>query len=263
MENKAFVEEFEGKVILLTGGSGQIGTAITNSYSEAGGTVVNLDIAAPRNAVELSEKTYSTGFRSYFLKTDVTKRASVEDSVNKVVRIMEHVDILINCAGISVFTPFEKRTDEEFDSVVNVNIKGTFLTTQAVVLHMIDMGIKGIVLNIGSIYGISAADQRVYGDSGRKSPEVYAMTKAGVIHFTRYMARYLAPYGIRVNCLSPGGIFDNQASFFVENYIYKTPLGRMGEPEDLIGGIFYLTSSMSEYVTGQNLLIDGGFTIGD
>lgn len=263
MKADLFSGEFKDKIVLLTGGSGQIGRVIMNHYVEAGASVLNIDISQPDNSCELIESTYMEKPQSYFLRADITKRTDVEAVVEKALHITKKIDILINCAGISVFTPFEKRTDDEFQSVMDVNVKGTFLVTQAVSRYMIHEKVKGVILNLGSIYGVSAADQRIYGDSGRNSPEVYAISKAGVIHFTRYMARYLSPYGIRVNCLSPGGIFANQAPAFVNNYNYRTPLNRMGIPEDLIGGIFYLTSSMSEYVTGQNLLVDGGFTIGD
>ena len=263
MKAELFSDEFRDKIVLLTGGSGQIGRVIINHYVDAGAAVLNIDISQPGNSCELTESSYTEKPQSYFLRADVTKRIDVETTIEKALRITSKVDILINCAGISVFTPFEKRTDDEFHSVMDVNVKGTFLVTQAVSRYMIKEKVKGVILNFGSIYGISAADQRIYGDSGRNSPEVYAISKAGVIHFTRYMARYLSPYGIRVNCLSPGGIFANQTPDFVNNYIYKTPLNRMGTPEDLIGGIFYLTSSMSKYVTGQNLIVDGGFTIGD
>jgi NAD(P)-dependent dehydrogenase (short-subunit alcohol dehydrogenase family) len=263
MDYSLFSKEFSGKIILVTGGSGQIGHTLISSYVGVGATVINTDITPGENNVDLSDQFPNGEPRSFFLEADITQRGAVEDAVKKIIDVFGHIDILINLAGISVFTPFEERTDEEFQSIMDVNVKGTFLATQIVSRYMIKEAVRGIILNVGSIYGVSIADQRIYGDSGRNSPEVYAISKAGVIHFTRYMARYLALYGIRVNCISPGGIFNNQAPAFVNNYIYKTPLNRMGTPEDLIGGIFYLTSSMSEYVTGQNLLVDGGFTIGD
>jgi len=263
MDYKVFEPEFCGKVVLITGGSGQIGLSIISHYLEAGACVVNLDIKEPSLPWNnLATKDLVFG-RLYFISCDVRMRASVDEAIALISRTAGRVDILINCAGISVFTPFEERSDEEFSRVVDVNLKGTFLVTQAVSQLMLKQKNKGVILNIGSIYGVSVADQRIYGDSGRNSPEVYAATKAGVIQFARYLARYFGKDGIRVNCVSPGGIFSNQGEPFVSNYKYKTPLGRMGEPEDLIGGVFYLTSSMSKYVTGQNLLIDGGFTIGD
>jgi NAD(P)-dependent dehydrogenase (short-subunit alcohol dehydrogenase family) len=263
MKSELFSDEFKDKVVLLTGGSGQVGRVIVKNYIEAGAAVLNVDISPSDDSSDLTEDSYREKRKSYFLRADITKRSDVEAAIEKVLSITGKVDILINCAGISVFTPFEERTDDEFQSVMDVNVKGTFIATQAISRYMIKEKVKGVILNFGSIYGVSAADQRIYGESGRNSPEVYAISKAGVIHFTRYMARYLSPYGIRVNCLSPGGIFANQTPDFVNNYVYKTPLNRMGTPEDLIGGIFYLTSSMSGYVTGQNLIVDGGFTIGD
>jgi NAD(P)-dependent dehydrogenase (short-subunit alcohol dehydrogenase family) len=255
--------EFFNKVVLLTGGSGQIGSVIGEAYRQAGATVVNLDRLPPESGSRpLSESASEGSGGVCFLETNITQASDVARAVGQTVRAAGPIDILVNCAGIGVFTPSEKRTEEEFNAVVDVNLKGTFLMTQAVSSGMVERT-AGVILNVGSIYGVSAADQRIYGDSGRNSSEVYAMTKAGVIHYTRYMARYLAPHKIRVNCVSPGGMFANQDPDFVKQYVHKTPLGRMGGPEDLVGGVFYLTSSLSQYVTGQNLVIDGGFTIGD
>ncbi|TGN18259.1 SDR family oxidoreductase [Leptospira idonii] len=252
---KNFSEEFNGKLILITGGNGQIGSEIVESYLQASAKVICLDPEPPQKQHDPN--------RFEWIKTDITDKKEVESFFAKLIEKNSIPDILINCAGISVFSPFEERTEEQFNGVVQVNLNGTFLLSQAIFRIWKERNIKGIILNFGSIYGVSIADMRIYGDSGRNSPEVYAITKAGIIHFTKYLARYAAPYGIRVNCISPGGIFDNQHPDFIKNYVYKTPLGRMGEPTDLIGAIFFLTSSMSGYITGQNLLVDGGFTIGD
>lgn len=256
-------KEFLNKRVLLTGGSGQIGSVIGEAYRQAGAVVVNLDLVPPAShSRPLTESLPKPPAGVYFLATNITQADDVARAIDRTVNTVGPIDILVNCAGIGVFTSLENRTEAEFDAVTDVNLKGTFLVTQAVRKGMVKRAV-GVILNIGSIYGISAADQRIYGNSGRNSSEVYAMTKAGVIHFTRYMARYLAPHQIRVNCVSPGGMLADQDPDFVENYVHKTPLGRMGAPEDLVGGVFYLTSSLSEYVTGQNLVIDGGFTIGD
>lgn len=263
MNNKLFFEEFNGKTVVLTGGNGQIGNVIAKSYKEAGAIVVNLDIENKEGFELLPPAPDLKNPQIFYIKSDITKREEVEGAIEKIIGTLKSIDVLINCAGIGVFTPFENRSEDEFDSVMDVNLKGTFFVSHAVVRHMIKQKSKGVILNIGSMYGVSVPDQRIYGDSGRNSSEVYGMTKAGVIHFTRYLAKYFGSQQIRVNCISPGGIFANQDAFFVENYVHKTPLGRMGNPEDLIGGVFYLTSSFSSYVTGHNLLIDGGFTIGD
>ena len=260
MKNRQFKEDFTGKIIIVTGGNGQIGVEIISSYIEAGAIVINLDLNNPEK--DWQDLTSDTNGVQYYIGCDITDKSNVVNAINEVISKFGAIDILVNSAGISVFTPFEERTVEEFESVVNVNMKGMFLMSQCVIEHMKKQKDRGVVLNIGSMYGHSVADQRIYGDSGRNSPEVYAMTKAGVNHFTSYLGRYFAKDGIRVNCISPGGIFDNQAEFFVKNYEHKTPMGRMGHADDLIGGVFYLTSSMSEYVTGQNIIIDGGFTLG-
>ncbi|MEK6848762.1 MAG: SDR family oxidoreductase, partial [Nanoarchaeota archaeon] len=119
----------------------------------------------------------------------------------------------------------------------------------------------GSIINIGSIYGQVSSDKRIYGDSKRNNSEVYSATKAGIIQFTKYLATHWAEYNIRVNCISPGGIFNNQKEFFVKNYINKVPLGRMANVTDINGALIFLASDASKYVTGQNLTIDGGFTI--
>lgn len=263
MSAAVWAEEFSGKCVVLSGGSGQIGAVIGAAYVAAGARVASLDLVAPESVdAARSDTGPASAARPLHVRTDITSATEVEAGLDRVSAVYGSIDILINCAGIGVFTPMETRTVAEFDAVMDVNLKGTFLMVQAVARGM-QRRASGVIVNVGSIYGVSAADQRIYGDSGRNSSEVYAMTKAGVIHFTRYMARYLAPHGIRVNCVSPGGIFADQDPAFVANYVHKTPLGRMGNPEDLVGGIFYLTSSLSQYVTGQNLIIDGGFTIGD
>lgn len=263
MRPELFESEFKNKIVLVTGGSGQIGACIIEQYQRAGASVVVLDVEKPQIDHKDLLKYDSTDTACYYVNCDISQRHSVETSLSSIFSHCGNVDILINCAGISVFTPFEERSDDEFKRVMDVNIYGTFVVSQVVVKHWQRKKFAGNILNFGSIYGVSVADQRIYGDSGRNSPEVYAISKAGIIHFTRYLARYLADFGIRVNCLSPGGIYAGQKEFFVNSYVNKTPLGRMGKPEDLIGAAFYLTSSMSEYVTGHNLLVDGGFTIGD
>jgi NAD(P)-dependent dehydrogenase (short-subunit alcohol dehydrogenase family) len=119
---------------------------------------------------------------------------------------------------------------------------------------------SGVMVNVGSIYGVVGANQSIYGESGRNSSEVYAASKGGVISMTRYLSVYLASKNIRVNCLSPGGVFNNQDPFFVEKYSERTPMGRMATVEDLKGAILFLASDASRYVTGHNLVVDGGWT---
>ena len=186
MNNKLFKDEFSGKVVVVTGGNGQIGSEIIKSYLDVGAVVVNFDLSNP-NSMEWQSLSSKTKGVQNFILCDITNKQEVVSAINDVMLTFSSIDILVNSAGISVFTPFEERTVEEFDSVVNVNMKGMFLTTQAVIGQMKKQKQKGIILNLGSIYGHSIADQRIYGDSGRNSPEIYAMTKAGVNHFTSYL----------------------------------------------------------------------------
>lgn len=254
--NKLF--DLKGRVVLLTGANGQLGQAMAEVLFESGADIVfadkSLDICRKKEA-----NIRRSGGRVISIKVDVTDKSSVKKCVKKVTSHFKKIDILINNAGIGVFTPFEKRTIKDFDRVIAVNVKGPFICSQVVCEDMMKRK-SGNIINIGSIYGLVAPDQRIYGDSGRNCSEVYAMSKAAIIQLTRYLACYLSKYNIRVNCISPGGIFNNQASKFVKNYSYKTPLSRMGFSEDIKGAIAYLASDASKYVTGHNIVVDGGFT---
>ncbi len=247
--------DLTGRVAVVTGAAGQLGQAFCRALAGAGARVVAADVEVEK-ARELARSLGPAGTEA---ELDVTSRASVERFFAHLKATEGRIDILVNNAGIAVFTPFERRTDEEFMNVVNVNMLGVFHCAQAAGRLMADQG-SGAIINLGSIYGVVAADQRIYADSGRNSSEVYAFTKGGVIAFTRYLAAYLAPRGVRVNCLSPGGVFNNQAPVFVENYSRRTPAGRMAEVTDLTGALIFLASDAARYVTGQNLIVDGGFT---
>lgn len=254
--NKLF--NLKGKVVLLTGANGQMGQVISEALFESGADIVladkRLDMCKKREA-----NIRKSGGRAISIKVDVTDKASVKRGVKKAIAHFKKIDILINNAGIGVFTPFEERTIEDFDKVMSVNVKGAFICSQLVSEGMIKRK-SGNIINISSIYGLIAPDQRIYADSGRNCSEVYAMSKAAVIQFTRYLACYLGKYNIRVNCISPGGIFNNQAVKFVRNYSYKTPLARMGLAQEIKGTIVYLASDASIYMTGHNIVLDGGFT---
>ena len=170
----------------------------------------------------------------------------------------------MNNAGVSTFEPFEDRPVESFDWVMNVNLKGTFLCIQSYV-HVFDKFRlkRGSIVNIGSVFGIVSPDFRNYTDCKRRNSEVYGATKAAVIQMTKYFAVHLAERNIRVNAVSPGGIFNPespQGEDFIENYSFRCPMKRMGDDTELIGAIVYLASDAASYTTGQNIVIDGGMT---
>ena len=251
--------DLKGRVAIVTGGVGQLGTQIAIALSEAGANVVIADL----NLSDCQRKAKAIGknvSQCMGVELDVTKKKSVQKMTALVLKRFGKVDILVNNAGIAVFTPFEERKLSEFDKVLKININGMFLCSQIISEQMIKQD-KGNIINIGSIYGIVSPDPRIYADSGRNSSEVYGISKSGVISLTRYLAVYLAKHNIRVNCISPGGIFNNQSPKFVKNYCWRTPLGKMGKDTDLKGAVVYLASEASAYVTGHNLIVDGGWTI--
>jgi NAD(P)-dependent dehydrogenase (short-subunit alcohol dehydrogenase family) len=250
--------DISGRVAIVTGGAGQLGVAFSETLHAAGARVIVADLNLD-GAEKLCGDLDSSGKTAIPVKVDVSRRRDVEAMVDQTMSAFGRLDIIVNNAGIACFTAFEARTDEEFDHVLDVNLKGLFLCAQQAAKVMAPNG-GGVMINIGSIYGLVGADQRIYGQSGRNSSEVYAASKGGTVAMTRHLSVYLAPQNIRVNCLCPGGIFNHQDPFFVEKYSERTPLGRMATVEDLRGAIVFLASDASRYVTGQSLVVDGGWT---
>jgi NAD(P)-dependent dehydrogenase (short-subunit alcohol dehydrogenase family) len=246
----------EGRTALVTGACGQLGRAFAETLARAGAKVLLTDVATEACEKLAREASKAWGRPVQWLYMDVTSRDSIASAFEEARRRMGQIDILVNNAGIGIFTPFEKRTEQEVEQATQINLHGPLWCSQL----FAEQAHKGAsIVNIGSIYGVVAADPRIYGSSGRNSSEIYAATKAGVIHMTRYLAVYLAPRGIRVNCISPGGVFNHQDKSFIKNYEAKTPLRRMAKTDDLQGALLYLASDASAYMTGQNLIIDGGF----
>lgn len=188
------------------------------------------------------------------IEIDISDENSVKSFYNGVSKL----DLLINNAGIGVFSSFEERTAEEFKSVTDVNLLGTFLMAQGAIKIMKKQN-RGKIINIASIYGVRSSDYRIYGSSGRNNSEVYSATKAGVIQLTRYMAAHFGKYNIQTNSISPGGIYNGQSDNFVDNYNNKTPMKRMGKTEDISNTLDFLISDKSDYINGQNIAVDGGF----
>lgn len=242
------------KLVVVTGSSGQLGRVICRAYQQTEAKVVGLDINPGTDLIE--------GVDYYQL--DIINKEQIRKVFTAIIEKYGSFDILINNAGVSTFEPFEERPGESFDWVMDVNLKGTFLCIQAYVNLADKYELKnGCIVNIGSIFGTVAPDFRNYTDCDRKNSEVYGATKAGIIQMTKYFAVHLAERNIRVNCVSPGGIFNPespQGKDFIKNYSYRCPMGRMADAEDIVGGLLYLSSEASAYTTGQNIVIDGGMS---
>jgi len=233
------------KRAIITGANGQLGSAFVEALTEKGYFVYAVDLNIEK--IKSSENVQP-------VKLDITDETAVHNFFSSV----QSLNVLINNAGIGVFTPFEDRTAAEFKKVMEVNLLGAFLMSQSSVKIMKNSD-GGKIVNIASIYGSTSSDERIYGDSGRNNSEVYSATKAGLINMTQYMATHFGKYNIQTNSISPGGIYNQQSEDFVRNYEYKTPMGRMGKVQDLLSALFYLVSEDTQYTNGQDIAVDGGF----
>ena len=258
--------DLTGRVVLLTGASGQLGPEYADGLSEAGAHVVLTDIEERLPRCQELAKTLEATYRTKPLAVtmDLFHKSSIETAVDQVISAHGRIDVLINNAAYNPLSkdsqaPFEAYRLDVWERVVTVNLTGVFLTCQAVGKQMLRQG-GGVIVNVGSVYGMVGADQRIYGASGLNSSVAYAATKAGVINLTRYLASYWQGKHIRVNSLSPGGVFNRQSDEFLENYSARTMLGRMASPSELRGAMLYLCSDASDFMTGANLVVDAGWT---
>jgi 2-deoxy-D-gluconate 3-dehydrogenase len=215
------------------------------------------------------------GYHAIGIATDITKPDSVNAMVASVLSTFGRLDVLVNSAALDPkFDPdaaakgiapgaFEDYPLEQWNAAMNVNLTGMFLVTQACVKQMVAQGRKGSIVNICSTYGLNGPDQRIYIKDGKRvafKPVYYTVTKAGVMGFTKYLAAYYAGSEIRVNALTPGGVFNNHEEYFVTNYSAKTILGRMAKKDEMNGALLFLASDASSYMTGNNVVVDGGWT---
>jgi NAD(P)-dependent dehydrogenase (short-subunit alcohol dehydrogenase family) len=255
----------EGRVALITGGAGHLGYAMAGALAELGAAVAILDLdgEAARRATEGLHSEH--GVRVLALEIDLANDDAIRAVPDRVVAELGGIDILINNAalvGTSALggwaVPFEQQSVETWRRAMDVNLTAPFVLTQAC-RAALDASGHGSVINIGSIYGIVGPDVSLYAGTDLHNPAAYAASKGGLLQLTRWLTTVLAP-NIRVNAISVGGVWRNQAAAFQDRYTARTPLRRMATEEDLKGAVAYLASDLSAYVTGQNLVVDGGWT---
>lgn len=249
----------KGKVAIVTGGAGLYGSTISSALGEAGATVV----IASRDLAKCEK--VAKGLRGKSLDVvamllDLSLKDSIAALKDKIINTYGKIDILFNNAVARKGGSMETMTAEEWEETMKVNSTALFLCSKVFIEEMVKRK-SGSVINISSIYGMVGPDFSIYGNTGMTSPADYSFAKGGMIAFTKYLGTYCAKYNIRVNCISPGGLFTNQPKEFVNNYIKKTPLGRMANKDDLKGAAVFLASDASAYITGHNLVVDGGWTI--
>jgi NAD(P)-dependent dehydrogenase (short-subunit alcohol dehydrogenase family) len=258
----------KGKKIIITGATGILGSVYAGGFSEQGADVAIVDLdekLCRQRADELSRK---YGTRPLGIGCDITGQAAVKAMVQKVMAEYGRIDVLVNNAATKTknfFAPFEEFPLADWEKIMAVNVNGMFLCSQAVAAEM-EKRKSGSIINISSIYGIVAPDQRIYKGGlyeGKEmdTPLIYSTSKGAVVSLTRYLATYLAPYNIRVNTVTPGGVFSGQNETFVKNYGQRCPLGRMARPEEIFSAVYFLASDASSYITGHNLVVDGGWSV--
>jgi len=264
------------RVAIVTGGAGLLGAEFCHTLAEAGAAVTIADLAGGA-AADLAASLTQNGYRALARATDVTSADSVKEMVAATLEAYGRLDILINSAALDPkFDPKSKKTStarphsgafedyplELWQQALDVNLTGAMLCCQAAVQPMLEQG-QGTIINVASIYGVVAPDQRLYHRQGQPpqfKPVYYTVTKAGILGLTKYLAAYYAGKDIRVNALTPGGIFNGHESAFVQSYAARAVMGRMGEKDEMNGAMLFLASDASKYMTGANLIVDGGWT---
>jgi NAD(P)-dependent dehydrogenase (short-subunit alcohol dehydrogenase family) len=245
--------DLSGRVAVVTGGLGQLGSVYVEGLRERGMNVAVWDVAA-EDAV------------------DVTDRASVEAATERIVAEWGAPHLLLNNAAIdsppdapaAEVGPFETYPEASFDRVMSVNVKGTLIPCQVVGGAMAREG-RGSIVNVSSVYGLLSPQQAVYefrrrGGEPFTKPVAYSVSKSAILNLTRYLATYWAQAGVRVNTLTLAGVFDDQPEEFLDAYTARVPLGRMAEASEALGAIVFLASDAASYMTGANLVVDGGWS---
>jgi 2-deoxy-D-gluconate 3-dehydrogenase len=262
--------KLDGSVAIVTGGAGMLGRGFCRTLSEAGAAVVVAD-KNKGQADQVADEISKTG-KSLALEVDVTGAESVRAMAAETKKAFGRLDILVYSAALDPkFDPhlggsyerdFEHYPLENWQRALDVNLTGAFLSAQAAAPLMLEHD-KGVMVMISSIYGLAGPDQRIYQhpDKPRQfKPADYAVSKAGLLGLTRHLAAYYAGRNIRVNALSPGGVFNGHEDKFVREYTARTILGRMADRDEMNAALLFLASDASSYMTGSNLVVDGGWT---
>lgn len=260
--------DLSGKAVIVTGGLGLIGRALTKGLADAGASVVVTDL----DHAACVDRAASLGASCMGHGADITDRASLEKLRDAVVGRYGHIDGLVNNAAIDdKFDPANAATESKFENYpverfrrsLDANVTGTFLACQVLGTPMATAK-RGSIVNVASTYGLVAPDQKLYikpdGTQAFYKGPAYPTGKHAVIGLTKFLAAYWGPQGVRVNTLCPGGVENSQDAWFQDNYAKRTPLARMAAPTDYAGAVIFLVSDASGYMTGSNLVVDGGWT---
>lgn len=260
-----------GRVALIIGGLGQIGLHTSRIMLEAGAKVVIIDLQVGRDLSLSPLKEYVGSDDLSLIECDITDRDVLLSTLTNIVARYKKINVLINHAHFKG-DPLELKPHSKFfasledyplkiwKDVIDVNLNSLFTICQVIGRNMIENG-GGVIINTSSTYGLGSPVPSIYGESGINSPISYATTKSAIINFTKYLAVHWAKYGIRANTISPGGVYNpNQSAEFIEKYSNQCPMGRLARPDEYMGSLLFLASDASSYMTGSNLIVDGGWT---
>lgn len=267
MRSLSRLMDLSGRNALVTGGAGHVAQGVEEALKELGSTITLLDVdakACEARAAYLKRR-YKKG-RVFILPCDLRDERSARRAIRTAIRTMGGLDILVHCAAYVGTTrvagwavPFAQQTVEAWDAAMRVNVTSAFIMVQEAKDALARNG-RGSVIFFASTYGLVGPDFRLYAKTRMANPAGYGASKGGLLQLARYLATALAPR-VRVNAITPGGIWRGQPEAFRRRYVSRTPLGRMAREEDLKGAIAYLSSDLSAYVTGHNLVVDGGWTV--
>lgn len=263
--------DLSGKVVLVTGAAGIQGLRVTRGLAAFGADIAAVDIDGAAIKTLCNEIAAEYRVRTTAIRCDVSDPDDVKSMVKEVISVLGSIDVLHNNAQGrpddigSFFAPVEEFSFDVWRSIMAVNLDGMFLVAQSVGKHLIERGEGGSIIQVASTYGIVGSDPSLYEGShymGQRmnTPPVYSASKAAIVGLTRYLATNWAAHNIRVNTLVPGGIESGQNETFKANYAARTPLGRMAHRDEMVGAVVYLASDASSYMTGQMMIVDGGWT---
>jgi NAD(P)-dependent dehydrogenase (short-subunit alcohol dehydrogenase family) len=262
-ENNLF--NLSGRVAIVTGGGGLLASEHATALSSQGASVVLADFNEEK-CNTAAQTLQQQGVKAVAKYCNVTSKESWQFLAEEVVNEYGAIDILVNNAGFTNQSKsanfdagFEDFPLEDWNAIMNVNLTGTFLGCQVAGKQMLKQG-KGAIINLASLYGVVSPNHNIYPGTGISQPVAYSVSKHGVVGLTKYIATLWASKGVRVNAITPGGIFNGHKGLFLERFQQLNPIGRMSDKTELRGAIVYLASDASSHVVGHNLIVDGGWT---
>ena len=258
--------DLTGKTAIITGGGGLLGVEHGRALGKHGTNVVLVDIDL-ENCKSKAEELKKESINAIAVKGDVSSEKDWNNILETVTAEFDSADILVNNASFTNQTrsenygmDFTETPLEDWNNILDVNLTGTFLGCKVIGKHMVSKG-SGSIINIASLYGVVSPNHRIYDGTGVLQPAAYSVSKSAVLGLTRYLGALWGEKGVRVNAITPGGIFDDHKDPFASRYKQLSPMGRMADKSEMQGGVVFLASEASSHCCGHNLVIDGGWTI--